>query len=603
MKLSTRIALAVGLTVPLLVLAAGWLLFALVAKDVHAEQDAHLRERAAVVKKDARRLLRVTASDRPRAEQVRERRLYAAALDVGIRVVGPYGTFSGGPQPDARTTLPESAPRPVTVRERGKGAPEGMPRKRRVDSWRVLSVPVHGKQPGVEGTLWLFAPDTTGRAQLAFVRRRVTVVALVAAPVSALLAWAAASRASLPLRRLQQRTSGLDPRSGTATATSTASRSDGGTETGGGAAQATSRFEHTPTRITEVDDLAETLRTVLARYDEQAARTAQALATARSFSSAAAHELRTPLMSMQTNLEILSAHPELAGEDRDEVLEDLRREHSRLLGLLVMLRELGQGDLVEADAFGPLDLGEIAEAAVADARRRDRSAAVRLTAAEPGLTVHGWEPGLRSMLDNLIGNALAHGRGRAHDGHGRDAHGRDAHGRDGPGGGGLGHAQVAGGGGPLAPVEVAVRPYASPAGPVAVLTVDDDGPGIPEEQRAAVFQRFKRGPDSSGSGLGLTLVAQQAALHRATVEIRDRPDGLPGTRVEVRVPLAPPEETVPDPGLPAQRDWLIGTAPGAGAGDMAPMAPAPARATAPIPRDARTSTTVPGSQGIHKEGL
>ncbi|OEV07415.1 hypothetical protein AN219_32250 [Streptomyces nanshensis] len=579
MKLSTRIALAVGLTVPVLVLASGWLLLALVSRDLHAEQDAHLRERAAVVKKDARRLLRVTAKDRPRAEQARERRLYAAALDVGIRVVGPHGTFSGGPQPDARTRLPDSAPRPVSVRERGEGTPEGMPRERRVEHWRVLSVEVKGAKggqgtergetgqgaqgaqgaeggqrgqgeqgvkggqgaqdgqggqrdrPAVEGTLWLFAPDTTGRAQLAFVRQRVVAVAIVAAPVSALLAWAAASRASRPLRRLQRRTSGLDPRSDS------------------------SRLEHTPTRITEVDDLAETLRTVLARYDEQASRTAQALATARSFSSSAAHELRTPLMSMQTNLEILSAHPELAGEERDEVLEDLRLEHSRLLGLLVMLRELGQGDLVEADAFGPLDLGEVTEAAVADARRRDRTAAVRLAAAEPGLTVHGWEPGLRSMLDNLIGNALTHGRADA-PGH-MDARGRmDAPAREGR---------------PHASVEVAVRSYASPAGPVAVLTVDDEGPGIPEDRRAAVFQRFLRGPGSSGSGLGLTLVAQQAALHRATVEIRDRADGRPGTRVEVRIPLAPREQSDADPRLPAQRDWLIGTA--------------------------------SGSQGIHKDGL
>jgi hypothetical protein len=143
-----------------------------------------------------------------------------------------------------------------------------------------------------------------------------------------------------------------------------------------------------------------------------------------------------------------------------------------------------------------------------------------------------------------------------------------------------------------------------------VLTVDDDGPGIPEEQRAAVFQRFKRGPDSSGSGLGLTLVAQQAALHRATVEIRDRPDGLPGTRVEVRIPLAPPE-TVPDPRLPAQRDWLIGTASGsgagvgfeAGAGVEAGAEAGDVAAPAPAPLEARTTTTAPGSQGIHKEGL
>ena len=94
--------------------------------------------------------------------------------------------------------------------------------------------------------------------------------------------------------------------------------------------------------VTEVDELAATLRTVLARYDEQAARTAEALDTARSFSSAAAHELRTPLMSMGTNLDILTAHPDLPEPDRTEVLTDLRHEHARLLGLLVMLRELGR---------------------------------------------------------------------------------------------------------------------------------------------------------------------------------------------------------------------------------------------------------------------
>lgn len=111
MRLSTRIALAVGLTVPLLVLATGWLLLRLVATDLHHQQDTHLRESAAAVAKDARGLLRASAADRSAAvERARERRLFTSALDVGVRLVGPEETFTGGPQPDQAVPLPASAP-------------------------------------------------------------------------------------------------------------------------------------------------------------------------------------------------------------------------------------------------------------------------------------------------------------------------------------------------------------------------------------------------------------------------------------------------------------------------------------------------------------
>lgn len=320
-------------------------------------------------------------------------------------------------------------------------------------------------------------------------------VALLAAPLSGLLAWAVATRASTPLRRLQRRASGLDPRS------------------------SPTRLDHTPTRIAEVDDLAHTLQTVLARYDEQALRTAEALATARSFASAASHELRTPLMSMQTNLEILTEHPELAGPDRDEVLHDLSREHARLLGVLVMLRDLGRGDLVEADAFGPVDLADLVEASTEDQRRRHPHARV-VGHCAPGLRVHGWEAGLRSLVDNLLVNALVHG-----------------------------HAD----GQPLQ-VEVTLRA----SGADALLVVEDRGPGIPPALRTEVFARFRRRPDSPGSGLGLTLVAQQIALHRGGIRVLDRPMG-PGTRVEVTLPLS---DGTADTGatLPLPRNWMITTA-------------------------------------------
>ncbi|MER0448294.1 HAMP domain-containing sensor histidine kinase [Streptomyces sp. Edi4] len=476
MKLSTRIALAVGVTVPLLVLACGGLLLALVARDLRQAEDSHLRARAAAIAPDARTLLRAAANGQPSAEENRQRRLFNAALDVGVRLTGPEGTFSGGPQPGPAVTLPAPGKGPVTVRGGGR-------------SWRAYALPVKGAQ--VSATLWVFAPDTASRAQIALVRGRVVTTALLAAPLSALLAWAIASGAARPLGRLRKAAAGLDPR-----ATSV-------------------RLAHRPTRIAEVDDLAATLQTVLARYDEQAARTAEALDTARSFSAAASHELRNPLMSMGTNLDVL-AHPGLADAERAEVVDDLRREHARLLGMLVALRELGRGDLVEADAFRVLDVAEVADAAVAEARRRAPDAVITLDAGPA--PVHGWEPGIRILLDNLLGNALAHGR--------------DA----------LGRAHIA--------VAVVV------AGSEVLITVDDRGPGIAPADRQEVFRRFHRGPGSTGSGLGLTLVAQQAALHRGSVELGAGADGT-GTRCTVRLPR---EEPGRGGELPGRRDWLTLTA-------------------------------------------
>ncbi|WP_255951983.1 sensor histidine kinase [Streptomyces odontomachi] len=474
MKLSTRIALAVGLAVVLLVLALGWLLLAFVGRDLQREEDAQVRARATALVPDARELLRLTAADRPKASDARERRLYDAALDMGVRLIGPDATFTAGPQPGASVPLPDRARKPVTVRAGER-------------SWRTVSVSVHSAGHRASGTLWVFSPDTADRARLAAVRRRVVSTALLAAPLSGLLAGGVAGGAIRPLRRLRRRAAGLDPRLSPA------------------------RLHHEPTGVREVDDLAATLETVLARYDEQVIRSAQALDTARSFSSAASHELRTPLMSMGTNLDILTEHPELPEPDRGEVLGDLRREHRRLLGLLVMLRELARGDLVEAESFRLVDVAEIADAAIADARRSAPGAGITLsTGAGAGPTMHAWEPGIRLLFDNLLANALAHGRGA-----------------DG-----------------CAEVEVSVHR----AGSAVLITVDDRGPGVPADTRAEIFRRFHRGPTSTGSGLGLTLVAQQAALHGGTVEAGAGRDGA-GARFTVRLP-APGGE------LPRQRDWF-----------------------------------------------
>ena len=485
MRLSTRIALVTAAIVPVMVLLAGLLLLGLVNRDLHAGQDGRLRDRAASALPSARAALRAEATGRTRQEANQQHRLSATALDGGVRLTAADGSVlvAEGAQPDPDVALPAAAASgPVTLAAGGS-------------SWRVFALPVTRAAGQPPGTLWLFAPSSEVRDEAASVRGRIVLVALVAAPIGGVVAFGVAERAARPLRTLRRRTSGLDP-------DDPASRLS---------------LRERPTGVAEVDELARTLQAVLLRYDAQAARTAEALETARAFAASASHELRTPLMSMRTNLDVLADHPDLGPVERAEVLDDLHAEHARMLGLLTALRSLAQGDLVEADAFHPVDLAELVEAAASSARRREPRALLTVRTA-PVPRLRGWEPGLRMAVDNLLANALVHGAG--------------------PGGPG----------GPAARIRLELRTDAADV----LLTVDDEGPGVPAGEREAVFRRFRRGTGSPGSGLGLTLVAQQIALHGGTVRLTDAPGGR-GTRAEVRLPTSAPA-------VPAPRgEWLTAT--------------------------------------------
>ncbi|GAA4955362.1 hypothetical protein GCM10023205_16550 [Yinghuangia aomiensis] len=479
MRLSTRIALVTSVLVPLLVLSAGLLLFRLVVHDQRTQRDDTLRRRAAVLAPQAQSLLRATAKDNDRQEQSRSAELFLSALDDGVRLTTTEQTYKAGPQPGPDVKLPASARKPIGVSEGGR-------------HWRAVSVPVVLAKPRTAATLWLFTADDEARGREKQLRNRVFLVAAFAVPAAALAGFAAASRATKSLRQLRARAAGLDP-----------------------STDAT-RDVHVPTGVGDVDDLGKTLATLLGRYDEQAARTASALDTARSFAAVAAHELRTPLTSMRTNLDVLDRHPDLDAADRTEILADLSGEHARVLGLLRDLGALAQGDLIGDDAFGPVDLAAVAQAAVDTARVAYPRADIALTTLDDAL-VRGWETGLRMVLDNLIGNAVVHG-------------------------------------GATTRVRVDVR---TETGADRVrITVADDGPGIPPELRAAVFERFRRGAASPGSGLGLTLVAQQTAVHGGTVELADADPG-PGLLVRIDLPVHPPAATAAD-----RHDWLSGTGPG-----------------------------------------
>ena len=233
----------------------------------------------------------------------------------------------------------------------------------------------------------------------------------------------------------------------------------------------------------ELHRLALTLNRMLDRLE--AARSRQ-----RAFVGDAAHELRSPIASLRTQLDV-AAH---LGEP--PALVDLSADVDRLGRLvsdLLLLARADEGDpgLRRAEPVELRDLLADVAAAYAGAR-----VPVTLPPGSPQWTV-GDREALRRVLDNLVGNAVRHAS---------------------------------------AAVTLAVHRSADRV----VLTVADDGPGIPESDRARVFDRFTRLDDArtrddGGAGLGLAIVRELVRLHGGTVTLGD---AAPGLRVAVALPAA-----------------------------------------------------------------
>lgn len=220
------------------------------------------------------------------------------------------------------------------------------------------------------------------------------------------------------------------------------------------------------------------------------ARLASAFDTQRSFVADAAHELRTPLTALKLQLGLL--RDSAPGPQQDEAIERLRSGIDRAVRLVEQLLALARAEPGAAAADQTLDLAEIARQAVADVQPLADKAQVvlSLTAPDP-LPQDGDPQALRGALRNLIDNAVKYGARR-----------------------------------------VEVSALRGPRG-APLLRVDDDGPGIPPEQRDRVFDRFQRGEDTrvEGSGLGLAIVQAAARRHGAAVRLSDAPLG--GLRAEM----------------------------------------------------------------------
>ncbi|MVU79155.1 HAMP domain-containing protein [Nocardia sp. ET3-3] len=248
--------------------------------------------------------------------------------------------------------------------------------------------------------------------------------------------------------------------------------------------------------VKEADKLAEAVNTMFERLDTAQAETAAALETARDFAAVSAHELRTPLTAMRTDLEVLSTL-DLSEDQRREILTDLQRGQNRVETTLAALERLAAGDLTNARDHVVTDVAELCDTAAHDAMRHFPQLKVYIDT-DTELVTRGLPTGLRLAVDNALTNSAKHGGA----------------------------------------TEAVVSAHRYPTGFI-VIAVDDNGRGLPAEEREAVFQRFVRGSRAAkgGSGLGLALVAQQAQLHGGRAYFED--SRLGGARLVLELPDRP----------------------------------------------------------------
>jgi signal transduction histidine kinase len=237
----------------------------------------------------------------------------------------------------------------------------------------------------------------------------------------------------------------------------------------------------------EIHRLARTVNQMLGRLQDSSDRQ-------RQFVSDASHELRSPLASIRQTAEVTRAHPGALpeGELADAVLEESARMQ-RLVEQLLVLARADEGAVARTDQ--DVDLDDLALTAARRARRPGLR--VDTSSIGPG-RVHGDLLALTQLVQNLVDNAARHAG---------------------------------------SVVAVAVRETDG----AVELVVEDDGPGIPAEDRQRVFDRFvrldeARARDAGGSGLGLAIVQEIARAHRGTVAVSSSPLG--GARFVVRVPVS-----------------------------------------------------------------
>jgi signal transduction histidine kinase len=236
----------------------------------------------------------------------------------------------------------------------------------------------------------------------------------------------------------------------------------------------------------EIAALALTMNEMLSRIE--AGHLAQ-----KRFLGDASHELRSPLATIISGLEVAEAHPDLLDADLavNTLLPEAQRMNTLIQDLLLLARADEQRLVRRKEQVALDDLAE------AEAARVGRGARCAIHTDISPVLLTGDSAAVSRMIRNLVDNAVRHANS-------------------------------------CVGIEVGSR------NGTAILAVSDDGPGIAPAERTRVFERFvrldsDRARSGGGAGLGLAIVAEVVTAHGGTITVADRPGG--GTRMIVTLPV------------------------------------------------------------------
>lgn len=243
----------------------------------------------------------------------------------------------------------------------------------------------------------------------------------------------------------------------------------------------------------------EDLELLTTSFNEMAGGLEERIQRDARFASEVSHELRSPLMTLTASVEVLqNARAEMPPRSQT-ALDLLASDIDRFQTLVDDLLEISRFDVGTASLQAdPLNYSEFVRAAVDVAHHEGIPVVVEADA--EGLMVTGDKRRLARVVANLLDNAEKYGGG-------------------------------------------ASRVHLSRSNDSVLMAVEDDGPGVPPEERFVIFDRFSRGGAGgrrgydTGVGLGLSLVAEHVNLHGGRVWVEDRHDGEPGARFVVELPV------------------------------------------------------------------